>query len=339
MIVIAALVDRRFDMAWLGLFIQLAVAVLAWRFLFDPGIPWASLWNTPLWDVLLGYAAPIALMGLAWLILRRLKRIGAQLSLESAIWSFGAVFILILLERALRNDIDSFWGLSLSGSVLLTSMGAQLYRWRKGRRLAWVRFGLGSLLGGFATITLFVGLVAMSLVTRAGAREIKGPLLLDTIAVGYLIPAAILAVLAWKLEHLSRYVRTAFAGIATIMAVAYVAFEIRRFWQGAEIAGRSVSQGELYSYTIAMLLASVALLFIAFARRSHVLCKLAMAGIAVTIAKVFLIDMSGLTGLIRAASFLSLGLVLSALAWLSCAMTARWERGGVKEDEPSLDAT
>jgi uncharacterized membrane protein len=339
MIVIAALVDRRFDMAWLGLFTQLAVAVLAWRFLVDPGIPWASWWNTPLWEVVLGYAVPLALMGLAWLVLRPLNRIGAQLSLESAIWSFGAVFILILLERFLRGDIDSFWGLSLSGSVLLTSMGAQLYRWRKGRRLAWVRLGLGTVLGLVASLALFVGLIGRSPLTRSGAREIKGPLLLDTIAVGYLVPAAILAVLAWKLDHLSRYVRAAFAAIAAMMTVAYVVFEIRRFWQGAEIASRSVSQGELYSYTIAMMVASVGLLFIAFARRSHVLRKLAMAGIAVTIAKVFLIDMSGLTGLIRVASFLGLGLALSALAWLSRAMTARWERGGVTQDEPSLDAT
>lgn len=111
MIVFAAPIDRRFDMAWLGLFIQLCVAVLGWRFLIDPGVPWASWWNTALWEVILGFVVPLALMGVAWWILRPIKRIGAQLALESAIWSFGAVFVLILLERSLRGDIDSFWGL------------------------------------------------------------------------------------------------------------------------------------------------------------------------------------------------------------------------------------
>ncbi|WP_439143030.1 DUF2339 domain-containing protein [Planktotalea sp.] len=325
MIVIAALIDRRFDMAWLGLFIQLCVAVLGWRFLIDPGVPWASWWNTPLWEVVLGFVVPLALMGMAWWILRPITRIGAQLALESAIWSFGAVFVLILLERSLRGDIDSFWGLSLAGSVLLISMGAQLYRLRVPSRLGFVRIGLATLLGVLAFGTLLFALVFQSPLTWRSSNDIHGPLLMDTIAIAYLVPAFVLGVLVWKLDHINRNLRGAFASLSAALIMAYVGFEIRRFWQGFEIASNSVSQGELYSYTIAMMLASVGLLFFAFARRSLLLRKLAMAGIAVTIAKVFLIDMSGLMGLIRVASFLGLGLALSGLAWLSRAMSARWE--------------
>lgn len=333
MIVIAALIDRRLDMPWLGIFIQLCVAVLGWRFLIDPGVPWASWWNTPLWEVVLGYAVPLALMGVAWWILRPIKRLGAQLALESAVWSLGAVFALILLERALRSDVDSFWGISLAGSILLISMGAQLYRWRKGMRFAWVRAVLALIIGGVAFATLFVALVALSPIMPWGLRDVAGPLLLDTIAIAYLIPAAVLAALVWKLDHISKYLRGAFGVLSALLVLAYIALEIRRFWQGDAMASSAVSQGELYSYTIAMMLGSVALLFFAFARRSTLLRKLAMAGIAVTIAKVFLIDMSGLTGLIRVASFLGLGLALSALAWLSRAMTARWDTGQGDEAE------
>jgi uncharacterized membrane protein len=329
-ILIAALIDRRFDMAWLGFFIQLCVAVLGWRFLIDPGVPWASWWNTPLWEVVLGFAAPLTLMAIAWLILRPLKRIGAQLALESAVWSFGAVFVLILLGRFLRGDIDSFWGLSLAGSVVLTSMGAQLYRWRGGSALGWLRIALAALLGVIAFVTHAIALVGMSPLTLWGARDVAGPLLMDTIALGYLVPASVLAVFVWKFEHLSRYLRGFFATLSAAMVLAYVGLEIRRFWRGLEISSNSVSQGELYSYTVAMLLVAVALLFFAFARRSVFLRKVAMAGIAVTIAKVFLVDMSGLTGLIRVASFLGLGLALSGLAWLSRAMTARWDAEDVQ---------
>ncbi|MGB7319599.1 MAG: DUF2339 domain-containing protein, partial [Planktotalea sp.] len=328
MIVIAALIDRRLDMPWLGLFIQLALAVLGWRFLIDPGVPWASWQYTPLWEVGLAYAVPLALMGCAWWILRAIKREAAQLALESAVWSLGAVFALILLERALRSDIDSFWGLALAGAILLISMGAQLYRWRKGSALAWLRVGLASLLGLIAMVVLFVAQIGMSPLTRWGLRDVEGPLVLDTIAIGYLVPAAVLGVLAWKLDHINRFVRGAFAALASLMALAFVGLEIRRFWQGDLMAGPALSQGELYSYTIAMMIASVALLLFAFSRRSEGLRKLAMAGIALTIAKVFLIDMSGLNGLVRVASFLGLGLALSALAWLNRAMSARWETGG-----------
>ncbi len=337
MIVIAAMIDRRFDMAWLGLFIQLCVAVLGWRFLIDPGVPWASWWNTPLWEVVLGFAAPLALMGVAWWILQPLKREGAQLALESAVWSFGAVFVLILLERWLRGDIDSFWGLSLAGSVVLISMGTQLYRLRAPSRLGFFRIALATLLGVLGFGTLLFALLLQSPLTWRGSNDIHGPLLMDTIAIAYLVPAFVLGILVWKLDHINRILRGVFAALSAILCMAYVGLEIRRFWQGAEMSGNAVSQGELYSYTIAMMLVSVALLFFAFARRSLLLRKLAMAGIAVTIAKVFLIDMSGLTGLIRVASFLGLGLALSALAWLSRAMSARWEGDVEIETQPALD--
>ena len=59
------------------------------------------------------------------------------------------------------------------------------------------------------------------------------------------------------------------------------------------------------------------LLYQAIVLRSALLRRIAMAVIAVTIAKVFLIDASGLTGLTRVFSFLGLGLSLAGLAWLN----------------------
>jgi uncharacterized membrane protein len=78
-----------------------------------------------------------------------------------------------------------------------------------------------------------------------------------------------------------------------------------------------VSDGELYSYTVALILISVVLLGLALVRRSETLRRVAMAGVALTVAKVFLVDMSGLSGLVRVASFLGLGLSLAGLAWLN----------------------
>ena len=54
--------------------------------------------------------------------------------------------------------------------------------------------------------------------------------------------------------------------------------------------------------------------------------RIAMAVIALTVAKVFLWDASGLTGLTRVLSFAGLGLSLAALAWLN-----RWAKGAVSE--------
>jgi uncharacterized membrane protein len=59
---------------------------------------------------------------------------------------------------------------------------------------------------------------------------------------------------------------------------------------------------------------------------STLLRRAAMAVIAVTIAKVFLIDAAGLTGLTRVFSFLGLGLSLAGLAWLN-----RWAERAARE--------
>jgi uncharacterized membrane protein len=72
--------------------------------------------------------------------------------------------------------------------------------------------------------------------------------------------------------------------------------------------------GELYSYTVALILVSVVLLGLALVRRSETLRRVAMVGVALTVAKVFLVDMAGL---VRVASFLGLGLSLVGLAWLN----------------------
>jgi uncharacterized membrane protein len=82
------------------------------------------------------------------------------------------------------------------------------------------------------------------------------------------------------------------------------------------------TQPELYTYTVALLLAGGVLLQQSLARRSAGLRRLAMAVIAVAIAKVFLMDAAGLAGLLRVFSFLALGLVLAGLAWLN-----RWASG------------
>jgi uncharacterized membrane protein len=55
-----------------------------------------------------------------------------------------------------------------------------------------------------------------------------------------------------------------------------------------------------------------------------------MAVISVTVAKVFLIDASGLSGLTRVVSFAGLGLSLAGLAWLN-----RWAQTATKDNPPT----
>ena len=80
---------------------------------------------------------------------------------------------------------------------------------------------------------------------------------------------------------------------------------------------RGVKQPELYTYTVALMLLGAVLLYQAIAAKSVLLRRIAMGVIAITVAKVFLLDASGLTGLTRVISFAGLGLSLAGLAWLN----------------------
>ena len=137
------------------------------------------------------------------------------------------------------------------------------------------------------------------------------------LALAYALPGAMLLAAAYKMAWLHRTLRLALLAAGTALVALYTGLEIRRFWQGDYLGAPGVTQGELYSYTIAMMLLGAGLLYQAIAKRSALLRRIAMGVIALTVAKVFLLDASGLTGLTRVFSFLGLGLSLAGLAWLN----------------------
>ena len=155
-------------------------------------------------------------------------------------------------------------------------------------------------------------------------------MLLDTLAVAYAMPGLMLLIAAWRLG-LPRVLTWGLIVTGGSLLALYAGLEIRRFWQGDWLGRPGVSQYELYSYTIALMLIGAALLYQAIARRSTRLRRIGMAVIAITVAKVFLIDASGLTGLTRVFSFLGLGLSLAGLAWLN-----RW--AGLVSQKSGTDA-
>ena len=102
---------------------------------------------------------------------------------------------------------------------------------------------------------------------------------------------------------------------ALVLALAYVSFEIRRLYHGPVLTGGVTSDAEQYTYSIAWLIFGVLLLGIGIAFNSQRARLASAAVIALTIAKVFLIDLSTLTGVYRALSFIGLGLVLVAIGY------------------------
>ncbi|KGM88566.1 putative membrane protein [Roseovarius mucosus DSM 17069] len=320
MILSTAVIDRRFNLPLLGGLAQVGVAVIGYRLVIDPGLDWAvreAGWD----DVLLSHLGPLALLAAAWGVMAARAGGATRVVIESAVWSITAIFLSVVLQRWLGGSgAMGHAGLGLTAVVWLASSMVQLWRLRAGGRVVrWLRLALGSVMGAVALVTLVAQAVLTNpLVPLLWRKEfVSGPLILDTLAAAYLPVALVFALAAWKLDHLRRLPRLAFAVAGAGYGAWYLALEIRRLWQGDDLSVPGVSDGELYSYTVALILVSVMLLGLALVRRSETLRRVAMAGVALTVAKVFLVDMAGLSGLVRVASFLGLGLSLAGLAWLN----------------------
>jgi uncharacterized membrane protein len=320
---VAAGLDRRFALPEMGIFIQIATAALTWRLMVDPGLFWAA--DAPFGPVVLAFGGPIAAAVLALWLYRDMPRPVTCGVLESAATFWALMLADILIARGLADgmglDPGTHWGMALLAMPWLGMSLVQAWRVGLGGPLAMLRRWLSGLAGVLAGLMLAVAVFLLnplgSLSPSEADATVRGPLLIDTLALAYLVPGLVMLGAGLRLPSLRPFVRRGLIGAGVALALLYAGLEIRRLWQGDWLGGPGVAQGELYTYTLALMILGAALLYGAIARRAPGLRKFAMAVIGVTVAKVFLIDAAGLTGLMRVASFLGLGLTLAGLAWLN----------------------
>ena len=150
------------------------------------------------------------------------------------------------------------------------------------------------------------------LVTR---RPVGGPFV-NLILLGYGLPAVLAAILALIARSTRPYAYRVVAAVAAVgLALSYFSLEVTTLYHGPVLTRGVTTGAEQYSYSIAWLAFGVALLGIGIAVDSLRARLASAAVIALTILKAFMIDMSTLTGVYRALSFICLGLVLVAIGW------------------------
>lgn len=317
LVVVAAGLDRRFRLPEMGWFILAGIAALGWRLTVDPGLP-AYLGPAPLAEVLLAFGA--ALLGLCAARAGLPESRGrVRSALEGAILATSGVFASVLVWRGVQaltpqGDDLTHWSASLLGLIWTALAVAQGHRAHLGGPLAGLRRALALGEAGLAALAFLAALTALNPALVQWER-VLGPWPLDTLLLAYGLPAAVFAVLARRAGWIPH--RGALTWAAAGFGALWAFLAIRRFWQPELALEAGFIQPELYTYTVALLLAGGLLLYQALARNSAVLRRLALGVIGVAIAKVFLVDAGELTGLLRVFSFLALGLVLAGLAWLN----------------------
>lgn len=340
LMVLAALLDRRFDLPVLSWTAQLGAAVIGYRLLIDPGLDFAidrAGWPAFLTSHLGALAGFEATRRLA-----RADRPALAAVAESALVTTLALTAMLTLARIVGTHDARFWLPGLMAAPWAASAEAQVWRVNASRGAIRVIRIVFALISTAAAIMLAVLATGMTVLVANGilGQRVAGPPVFDTLALAFLPLSMTLAAGAWALglpgRPGARVLRPGLAAAAAIFAALWAFFEIRRLWRGPDFALPGPSDGELYSYTLAMLLVSLAVLAAAVVRRSETLRRIAMAGVALTIVKVFLLDMSGLSGLTRVASFVGLGLALAALAWINRRIDALWRGPG--DLPPAADA-
>lgn len=101
-----------------------------------------------------------------------------------------------------------------------------------------------------------------------------------------------------------------------ILGFVLLSLEVRQAFHGNVLAGGATTSREMYAYSLAWTLYGIALLGLGVLRKLPAARYASLAVMIVTVCKVFLFDISGLTGLERVFSFLGLGVSLLGLAYV-----------------------
>jgi len=133
----------------------------------------------------------------------------------------------------------------------------------------------------------------------------------------WLVPAGLTIWLYSLIKPINAKVAPFVLGVAGLLGLIAINSFIRQYWQGPYIyLSKGASNAELYSYSIIWLILGAGTVILGHLKNQLLIQKIGLGLLAAVIVKVFLIDMANLTGLLKALSFIGLGLSLVGLSWL-----------------------
>ena len=294
-----------------------------------PGIGGAAIFNTGL----LAYGvAGLALFTTA-IATRRLETRDALLGVTQAAAGVAAGLAVLGVAVLIRHlfhpsDLRLPAAMMVSGETVVASA-----------RIGFREYGVYALalLGAGAAATfvgprsrVWAGPVAAAgvLVAVLGAGGVANPLRLDETvgslpvlnAVLWVLlgPAVLAGVVAWRIEAVWRPLAGVLAGGAILLVFGGVTLLVRHAFVGADLtlATNDFGAAEWYAYSATWLVLGVALLAAGVCSGRASLRYGSLAVLLLAVCKVFLLDTRHLDGLLRAGSFLGLGLTLMVLGYV-----------------------
>jgi uncharacterized membrane protein len=297
------------------------LAVVVVRFVLNPEVLTYPLGVTPIFNwILWGYGlAIVALMA----GLRNLRPTGDEPLLratEAAIALLAFVLATLQVRSIFHHDAmavpdSGFMERSLYvlvwGAFSLAALW--LARMRRDPVVLWA-WRISGALAVALVVVAQVG-IANPILRRTDVGSLP---LANGLFLAYALPAAMAALARRWIDGVEpeRNVALVIEATASLLAFVWVSLEVRHLFDpGFERDGFDAAGLELYVYSAVWLLFGVALLALGFLRNAAALRHAGMALVCIVVAKVFLIDMAGLQGLLRVFSFLGLGAALVGLGY------------------------
>jgi uncharacterized membrane protein len=314
---IAWVVEQR-PLPWLRWLAAIMVAVVVARVAYQPTIAGADLGTTPIFNWLLyGYGVPAAAFWTAgWFLRRRADDLPARMVDAGAILFTVLLAILEIRHYVTGGDIyrvpDGVVEAMLYVNVgLAMTIGLERVRGRTGS----VVHNAGALSIAALTLVTVVVVLLLAWSPRFNDHPVGGAFF-NLILLGYGLPAVLaitLALIARATRPISY--RVAATVTAVTLALFYLTLEVRRLFHGPILAG-PISDAEQYAYSTVWLAFGIVLLAVGFYLRSQPARLPALAVIALTVVKVFIVDTASISGIYRALSVIGLGVVLLGIGWV-----------------------
>jgi uncharacterized membrane protein len=314
-----AYVAEKRPLPWLRWLCAILVALVMVRIGGEPRIVGTDVGATPIFNWLLyGYGVPALSFWIAgWLLRRRADDVPARMTDSAAI--LFTVLTAFLQIRHYVNGGDIYYnsaGLTEIALQVCVSLALAIGLERIRVRTRSIVHDIAALImAGIALAGIVLGLVLIE--NPWFSNTDVGGLFWNLILLGYGIPAILAAALGLIARPTRpQAYRTVAAVTAVGLALLYLSLEVTRFYHGPVLTEGAFSNAEGYTYSAVWLAFGVVLLVVGIYLRSQPVRLCSAAVVLLTVGKVFLIDMAGLTGVWRALSFIGLGLVLVGIGYL-----------------------
>ena len=296
------------------------LAIVVVRFVLNPEILDYPLGATPVFNwILWGYGLSIAALYAGLRLIRPTGHFRLARGIEATIALLA--FVLVTLEvRSLFQPgsmatpdagfVERSFYVAVWGAFALAAL------WMTQRQRDPVTLWAWRLSGGLALATALVIQVLIANPVFEPAHIGRLPIA-NGLLLAYAVPAAMAALARrWIDVEPHRGVDLLAEAAASLLAFVYVSLEVRHLFDpGFDRPGFAADGLELYAYSAAWLLFGIALLTLGFVRGAMALRHAGMVLVCIVVAKVFMVDMAGLTGLLRVFSFLGLGVALIGLGY------------------------